>query len=60
MAPQGRLCALTIADYMNVRNSSLTRKGKKKKKSFTEFQTYKFKRQIRVYLIWMDLWLLGL
>lgn len=38
----------------------LQERGKKKKKSFTEFQTYKFKRQIRVYLIWMDLWLLGL
>lgn len=33
---------------------------RKKKKNFTVFQTYKFKRQIRVYLIWMDLWLLGL
>lgn len=36
MAPQGRLCALTIADYMNVRNSSLTRKGKKKKKRVSQ------------------------
>lgn len=33
MAPQGRLCALTIADYMNVRNSFLTRKGEKKRVS---------------------------